>query len=209
MGIPFIAVEGAIGVGKTTLAQAISEHFQLPLLQEIVDENPFLDKFYENIEEWGFQLEMFFLCNRYKQLHDIKNQYISQEKSVVTDYHIYKNLIFAKRTLNEEEYAKYEKIYTILTENLPCPNIIIYLHARLETLLARIKKRGRDFENNISTLYLQQLVLDYEEAMKHFEKQHPEVTILRFNGDELDFVKNKQDLSCILEPLSKWYEKRS
>ena len=115
MSVPFITVEGPIGVGKTSLSKAVSESFEYHLLKEIVDENPFLGKFYENIDEWSFQTEMFFLCNRYKQLTDIKNHIIADQKPVVADYHIFKNLIFAKRTLKETEYKKYESIYNILT----------------------------------------------------------------------------------------------
>jgi deoxyguanosine kinase len=142
-GIPFITVEGPIGVGKTSLAKAISEKFQYALLKEIVDENPFLGKFYENIEEWSFQTEMFFLCNRYKQLVDINNHYLNKNKPVVADYHIFKNLIFAQRTLNQNEYQKYLKIYEILTGDMPKPNVIIYLNASLETLLDRIELREK------------------------------------------------------------------
>ncbi|MEH7419287.1 deoxynucleoside kinase [Neobacillus drentensis] len=203
MGVtPFITVEGPIGVGKTSLAKAISEQFNFALLKEIVDENPFLGKFYENIEEWSFQTEMFFLCNRYKQLGDINTHYLSQNKSVVADYHILKNLIFAERTLNNEEYQKYFKIYQILTEDMPKPNVIIYLNASLDTLLKRIKKRGREVEKNISPLYLEQLSIDYENTLASFEKDHPEIPVLRFSGDELDFVKSEQDLNYIFQKLS-------
>ncbi len=93
-GVPFITVEGPIGVGKTSLAKEISTHMQLHLLKEIVDENPFLGKFYEDIDEWSFQTEMFFLCNRYKQLEDINIKYLNQRKPVVADYHIFKKFNF-------------------------------------------------------------------------------------------------------------------
>ncbi|MGX6446416.1 deoxynucleoside kinase [Neobacillus sp. K501] len=199
---PFITVEGPIGVGKTSLAKAISNHFNFALLKEIVDENPFLGKFYENIEEWSFQTEMFFLCNRYKQLGDINTHYLSKNQSVVADYHIFKNLIFAQRTLSQDEYQKYYKIYQILTEDMPKPNVIIYLNASLDTLLKRIKIRGREVEKNISPLYLEQLSLDYEQAMTSFEHTHPDIPVLRFNGDELDFVKNEEDLTFIIEKLT-------
>ncbi|MBG9542680.1 deoxyguanosine kinase [Cytobacillus firmus] len=208
-GIPFITVEGPIGVGKTSLAKAISEKFQYALLKEIVDENPFLGKFYENIEEWSFQTEMFFLCNRYKQLVDINNHFLAQKKPVVADYHIFKNLIFAKRSLNQTEYQKYLKIYDILTGDMPKPNVIIYLNASLETLLDRIELRGREIEKNISPLYLEQLSLDYETAMNEFERQHPDIPVIRFNGDQLDFVKSEADLMHIFDTLSTSLKKRS
>lgn len=206
---PFITVEGPIGVGKTSLAKAISDQFNFALLKEIVDENPFLGKFYENIEEWSFQTEMFFLCNRYKQLGDINTHYLSKNQSVVADYHIFKNLIFAQRTLNTDEYQKYYKIYQILTEDMPKPNVIIYLNASLDTLLKRIKIRGREVEKNISPLYLEQLSIDYEAAITSFEKMHPEIPVLRFSGDELDFVKSEQDLNHIFEKLSLSLKKNS
>jgi deoxyguanosine kinase len=208
-GIPFITVEGPIGVGKTSLAKAISEHFQYALLKEIVDENPFLGKFYDNIEEWSFQTEMFFLCNRYKQLGDINEHYISKKQPVVADYHIFKNLIFAQRTLNQQEYNKYLSIYEILTQDMPTPNVIIYLHASLDTLLERIAMRGREIEKNISPLYLKQLSIDYDQAMERFESQYPGVPVLRFSGDKLDFVKNKQDMTVIMDKLTETISKRS
>ncbi|MGV2942493.1 deoxynucleoside kinase [Mesobacillus sp. LC4] len=208
-GTPFITVEGPIGIGKTSLARAISERFQFALLKEIVDENPFLGKFYDNIEEWSFQTEMFFLCNRYKQLGDINEHYLSKDKSVVADYHIMKNLIFAQRTLNEQEYKKYLDIYQILTKDMPKPNVIIYLNASLDTLMKRIKMRGREVEKNISPLYLEQLSLDYEQAMLQFEKDHPEIPVLRFSGDDLDFVKNEEDLQLIIDQLTASLRKRS
>lgn len=200
--VPFIAVEGPIGVGKTSLAKAISDYYQYNLLLEIVDENPFLERFYENLEEWSFQTEMFFLCNRYKQLGDIKEHSLSKNIPVVADYHIYKNLIFARRTVKGEDYKKYLDIYNILTADMPKPNIIIYLNASLETLITRINHRGRSQEKNISPEYLEQLSLDYEQAMLDLEKENPSIPILRLNGDELDFVNHKQDLEYIFQQLN-------
>ncbi|WP_410985687.1 deoxynucleoside kinase [Bacillus cereus] len=200
-GVPFITVEGPIGVGKTSLAKEISTHMQLHLLKEIVDENPFLGKFYENIEEWSFQTEMFFLCNRYKQLEDINIKYLNQRKPVVADYHIFKNLIFASRTLKDAQYDKYMQIYRILTQDMPVPNVIVYLTASLETLQKRIAMRGREFEKNMDPNYLLQLTKDYETAMDAFKKDHPDIPVLKFNGDNMDFVKNSDDLNIILSTL--------
>lgn len=188
-GVPFITVEGPIGVGKTSLAKEISTHMQLHLLKEIVDENPFLGKFYEDIDEWSFQTEMFFLCNRYKQLEDINIKYLNQRKPVVADYHIFKNVIFASRTLKDSQYDKYMQIYRILTQDMPVPNVIVYLTASLETLQRRIAMRGREFEINMDPNYLLQLTKDYETAMDAFKKDHPDIPVLKFNGDDMDFVK--------------------
>ncbi|MBD8071531.1 deoxynucleoside kinase [Bacillus sp. PS06] len=198
---PFITVEGPIGVGKTSLARAISEHFQYALLKEIVDENPFLGKFYQNIEEYSFQTEMFFLCNRYKQLEDINEKFLQKKLPVVADYHILKNLIFAERTLKPSQYQKYLQIYQILTADMPVPNIIIYLHASLDTLLQRIELRGREIEKSIDPGYLMQLSADYEIAMERFERDFPSIPVIRFNGDELDFVQNQNDLQMILSKI--------
>ncbi|WP_336766432.1 deoxynucleoside kinase [Bacillus cereus] len=208
-GVPFITVEGPIGVGKTSLAKEFSTHMQLHLLKEIVDENPFLGKFYEDIDEWSFQTEMFFLCNRYKQLEDINIKYLNQRKPVVADYHIFKNLIFASRTLKDAQYDKYMQIYRILTQDMPVPNVIVYLTASLETLQKRIAMRGREFEKNMDPNYLLQLTKDYETAMDAFKKDHPEIPVLKFNGDDMDFVKNPDDLNVILSALQNTLLKES
>lgn len=201
--VPFIAIEGPIGVGKTSLAKKIATHFNFELLNEIVEENPFLGKFYDNIEEWSFQTEMFFLCNRYKQLEDIDQLYLQKGQAVVSDYHIFKNMIFAKRTLKDDKYEKYEQIYRILTEDMPKPNMIIYLHASLDTLLKRIAKRGREIEKNIQPNYLSQLSEDYGEFIKRFEQEEPEVPVIHIDGDHYDFVEKQEDLELIFQKISK------
>ncbi|SNZ02171.1 deoxyguanosine kinase [Terribacillus aidingensis] len=200
--LPFIAVEGPIGVGKTSLAKRISDHFHYELLKEIVEENPFLGKFYEDIDEWSFQLEMFFLTNRYKQLNDIRRDYLSQQKPVVADYHIAKNMIFAQRTLAAAEYEKYSKIFSILTEDVALPNMVIYLDASLETLLKRIEMRARAAEQHIQPDYLEQLTADYRNFMDQFEEENPHIPVLRLSGDKLDFVQNEQDWQYICEEIS-------
>ncbi|MCK8489202.1 deoxynucleoside kinase [Paenibacillus sp. MBLB2552] len=198
---PFIAVEGAIGAGKTTLATMLAERFDYPLLKEIVDENPFLDKFYQNIEEWAFQLEMFFLCNRYKQLEDTVQNYVSQGLPVVSDYHIYKNWIFAQRTLHGDKREKYRQIYHLLTDDLPKPNVIVYIHTELATLLKRIEKRGRSFEQDIDPGYLERLIEDYEMAITQLRTQEPDTVIITIDGNELDFVEHPEHFEQIVAKI--------
>lgn len=209
MSVPFIAVEGPIGVGKTSLSNRIAEHFGYDLLKEIVDENPFLNKFYEDIDEWSFQTEMFFLCNRYKQLKDIKKNSINAKKEVVADYHVFKNLIFAQRTLQPSEYKKYEQIYEILIEDMVTPNIVIYLDATVDTLMKRIAMRGREFEHMIKRDYMEQLVADYHVFIDCFEQENPQIPVLRINGDAYDFVNNEYDLQKILQQVEELLSKRS
>lgn len=201
MNSVFITVEGPIGIGKTSLSQAISQHFHLELLQEIVYENPFLGKFYENIAEWSFQTEMFFLCNRYKQLQDITDLYLANGRSVVSDYNIFKNTIFAKRTLSEQNLPKYLQIYDILTHDQPQASLVIYLKASLSTVMSRIAMRGRDIERNMDPRYMERLIADYDEFMKQFQLRHPEVPVLTFDCDNLDYVHRAEDLAYVLHKI--------
>jgi deoxyguanosine kinase len=198
---PFIAVEGPIGAGKTTLATMLAEEFQLPIIKEIVEENPFLDKFYRNMDDWSFQLEMFFLCNRYKQLEDTVMQYIDKGKPVISDYHIYKNLIFSERTLKGTKREKYREIYHVLTDDLPKPDVIVYIRADLDTLLRRIEKRGRSFEDAMDTAYLQQLIEDYDEAMASLAVSEPSTVIITIDGNKVDFVENKEQYAAIVSQV--------
>lgn len=198
---PFIAVEGPIGAGKTTLAMMLAEELKLPVIKEIVEENPFLDKFYQNMDDWSFQLEMFFLCNRYKQLEDTVNEYIDKGKPVISDYHIYKNLIFGERTLKGTKRDKYREIYHVLTDDLPKPDIILYIRADLDRLLTRIAKRGRPFEEEIAPAYLQQLIEDYDAAMASLAVSEPSTVIVTIDGNQVDFVENKEDFAAIAAHL--------
>jgi len=197
----FITVEGPIGIGKTSLARAIHARYGHHLLQEIVEENPFLGRFYDNIEEWSFQTEMFFLCNRYKQLTDITNLYLKQDLSVVSDYNIFKNTIFAHRTLQMGELDKYLKIYDIMTSDMPKATLIIHLSASVETIMGRIAKRGREIENKMDPNYIRALRDDYEMFLARFRHQNPDVPILQLDGDKLDFVNRPQDLQYIFDQI--------
>ncbi|WP_078576802.1 deoxynucleoside kinase [Salipaludibacillus agaradhaerens] len=198
---PFIAIEGPIGVGKTSLATKLADHYNYYILKEIVDENPFLSKFYEDIEEWSFQTEMFFLCNRFKQLEDTYERFLAKGHPVISDYHIFKNHLFAKQTLKSHHFDKYDRIYNILTDDLPKPNIIIYLNASLSTLMDRIKRRGREMEQSMEPDYLQQLSADYKQFMKEHSRVYPDIPIISINGDSMDFVERPDDFLRILDQV--------
>ncbi|GIN11815.1 deoxyguanosine kinase [Shouchella clausii] len=199
MTTPFICVEGVIGVGKTTLAKAIATHYGRECLLEIVEENPFLEKFYDNMEEWSFQTEMFFLCNRVKQLEDICP--VLNHKPVVSDYHICKNLIFARQTLPAFKWRQYKRIFQILNEPLPKPTVVIYLKAGLSTLTNRITKRGRPFEKEMDPNYLRKLSDDYEATMAELAKEE-NTTVLTIDTDDLDFVANPKDLDFVFAKIN-------
>lgn len=209
MFVPFIAVEGPIGVGKTTLTTAIAKDLSYQQLLEISGENPFLDRFYKDKEKWSFQTEMFFLCNRYEQLKQINNEYISSNVPVVADYHVFKNLLFAQRTLTETDFEKYEAIYHILTQDLPMPNIIISLSATLPILQQRIDKRGRSYESDMDSEYLLQLLADYRSYLPEFEIANPKIPVIHIDGDQLDFVRNEEDLETILKKVRAVVQKKT
>ncbi|MET3938324.1 deoxyguanosine kinase [Paenibacillus sp. PvP094] len=201
---PFIAVEGAIGAGKTTLATMLSKELNLPLVKEIVEENPFLASFYQNIDEWSFQLEMFFLCNRFKQLEDTGLHYIEQNTPVISDYHIYKNMIFAERTLKGTKRDKYRQIYHLLTDDLPKPNLVLYIEAELDTLMYRINKRGRSFEQDMDPAYMEQLIADYKTGMAYLGESTNPPTIIKVNAEQLDFVEHPEDFRQIVNQVKEY-----
>lgn len=190
----YIAIEGPIGVGKSSLTTLLSKHLGVPAMYEIVEENPFLSDFYADIEKWSFQTEMFFLCHRYKELSEL-----SKDKAVVSDYHILKNKVFAKNTLNHNEYDKFIRIYDILTEDIREPDVTIFLTADLDTLKKRIAKRARDFEQIIEDDYLIKLTDDYKNV---YESMKDSDTTLLIDTTHLDFVNNPQDFEQILQRIT-------
>lgn len=192
MNKPFIAIEGPIGVGKSSLAHRLRKTFGFYEEKEIVDENPFLSDFYDDIEKWSFQTEMFFLCNRYKQIRDIE----SLNQGIVSDYHIHKNKIFAKNTLDAKEFDKFSRIFDILTEDIEMPNTIIFLDADLNVLKSRIAQRNRSFESHIEDDYLLTLKKDY---LAYYESlKNDGANVIRIDTSQQDFVKNDYDYQNIL-----------
>lgn len=197
----FIAVEGPIGIGKTTISTALADSFNSHLLKEIVEENPFLEKFYNDPEYFSLMTETFFLLNRYKQLERVEG-ILSDNKMVVSDYHIFKNLLFARRNLNEKDFSKYEVLFHTLMEGLPKPDIVIYSNASLETIMSRIKKRGRIIEKGIDPEYIQQLSEDYRSSFENVQSFLPRTGILEIDGDTVDFVTNPEKIDELISELN-------
>lgn len=194
----FIAIEGPIGVGKSSLTHQLCQTYNFYESKEIVDENPFLSDLYEDISKWGFQTEMFFLCNRYKQLQDLAHI----EQGIISDYHIHKNKIFARQTLTTAEFNKFNRIYDILTEDLMMPDTIIFLDADLEVLKSRIQKRNRSFEHHIEDSYLLDLKAAYQDFYEALKAEG--ANVIQINTSDLDFVGKSEDYDYILkliEPL--------
>lgn len=201
----FISVEGTIGVGKTTLATILNNHFEAAHLREIVEENPFLTKFYEDKNEYAMQTEAFFLFNRIKQLEDVYRDKLSKGINVVSDYHIVKNLIFAGLTLSKEQFYKYKQIYNIFANDLPQPDIIVYLHSDTDTLMERIAMRDRSFERQMDRNYIENLNKEYKYYFNPLSIKHnfvgKEPFIIEIDNSNMDFLKNPQDRDYIIQKV--------
>jgi len=194
----YIAIEGNIGAGKTSLATQMATDFNAKLVLERFKENPFLPKFYKEPDRFAFPLEMSFLADRYQQLLDDLTQYDLFKENVIGDYDGYKSLIFAKITLQEEEYTLYKKLFHLMHKELPSPDKYVYLYQNTERLLQNIKNRGRDFEQEIEASYLQKINEGYMEFIRN---QHSD-TIKIIDISEMDFVNNRADYIQILKEIT-------
>ncbi len=199
-GLNFLAIEGNIGAGKTTLARKIAEEFNAKLVLERFADNPFLPKFYEDQGRYAFPLEMSFLADRYQQFTDDTSQFDLFKTFMVSDYDIYKSLIFAQITLQKEEFALYRKVFNFMYQEVKKPKIYVYLYQNTDRLLQNIKKRGRDYEQNIAPEYLEKINRGYFD----FIKSYPEQNNLVIDVSDLDFVKNNEDYEFILDEIQKF-----
>jgi deoxyadenosine/deoxycytidine kinase len=191
-----IAIEGPIGVGKSSLAKLLAQKFGARLVQEEVGNNPFLERFYENRRKYAFQTQLFFLLSRYRQQREIAQGNLF-EKGMVTDYVLAKDKIFAFLNLEDDEIALYETIYKLLVPTVPRPDLVIYLQARPEVLLSRVRKRGVEYERNISLDYLRTLSDAYNEYFFHYD----ETPLLVVNTSEIDFVESPRDLEHLIREV--------
>jgi 2-amino-4-hydroxy-6-hydroxymethyldihydropteridine diphosphokinase len=193
----YIAIEGNIGAGKTSLSKLMSDEFNAKIVLERFADNPFLPKFYEDKERFAFPLEMSFLADRYQQLSDDLAQLDLFKNFVVSDYYIFKSLIFAQITLQKEEYLLYRKMFDLMYKEITKPDLYVYLYQNTTRLLENIKKRGRDYEQNIEASYLQKI----HDGYKSFIRTQQNLNTLVIDVSELDFVNNPDDYTNIINQI--------
>lgn len=186
----YVAVEGPIGVGKSTLVTRLRERLNARLVMEVVEENPFLPLFYQDPERYAFQTQIFFLMSRFRQQQELLQADLFAP-GILADYHLLKDRIFAQLTLKDDELALYERIYTSLETHIPEPDVIVYLHARLDVLLQRIARRDRPFERNIDPDYLVRLGRAYQHYFAHRRGGPP---VLHLDTSEIDYVAHDEPI---------------
>jgi deoxyguanosine kinase len=201
MNYHFIAIEGNIGAGKTTLAHLLSKHLNARLVLEEFADNPFLPKFYENPQQYAFPLELFFMAERYKQLKELIHTKDLFQSVTVSDYLFTKCLLFAKVNLSDEEFRLYHKLYDIIRPQLIEPDILIYLHVPVHKLQQNIRKRNRAYEQNIPDDYLFRI----QDTYTHYIRQHNMKTIF-VDASNADFLRNDKHLKVVIDALDKEYE---
>lgn len=192
----YIVVEGPIGVGKSSLTNIVAERFQARRVMEVVEENPFLASFYGDRAKYAFQTQMFFLLSRFKQQQELFQQDLFSAVTV-SDYLFAKDRIFANLTLQADELALYERVFEALQPRVTKPDLVIYLQARMDVLLARIKKRGREFERKFDPDYLDGLCKAYNDFFFHYS----DTPLLVVNTSDIDFVNNPADLEDLLSVI--------
>jgi len=193
----YIAIEGNIGAGKTSLVTQLAQDFNAKLILERFKDNPFLPKFYKNPKRYAFPLEMSFLADRYQQLIDDITQFDLFKDCIIADYDAHKSMIFANVTLQDEEFNLYKKLFQLMHKELPKPDVYVYLYQNTERLLENIKKRGRTYEQKIEAEYLQKI----NEGYLEFIKSQPQDNVRMIDISDRDFIKNRKDYLFILAKI--------
>ncbi len=193
----YIAIEGNIGAGKTTLSKMIGEDFNSRLVLERFADNPFLPKFYKNKDRYAFPLEMSFLADRYQQLSDGLAQYDLFKNLIVSDYYIFKSLIFSQITLQKDEYNLYRRVFDVMYKEITKPDLYIYLYQNTDRLIENIKKRGRSYETDIKPDYLDKIHNGYY----NFIKSQQNLNTLIIDVSEMDFVKDINDYNSVINMI--------
>jgi len=199
----FIAIEGNIGAGKTSLSSRIAEDFNAKLILEEFEDNAFLPKFYKEPDKYAFPLEMTFLASRYQQLKDKLGQQDLFKDFTISDYFIVKSLIFAKKTLPSDEYNLYTRFFNIIFTQIPKPDLLVYLYLETPNLQANIHKRGRPYEMSIENEYLDKIQEGYFE---YFKQQPKNQRVLIIDTNHIDFVNNDNDYQKIISIINQNYE---
>lgn len=200
-GIGYISIEGNIGAGKTSLARMLAESAQASLFLEEVDSNPFIERYYGDMQGYAFQTQIFFLLNRYRQQIDIAQQDLFMDL-LVADYLFAKDTIYAHAVLGDDELVLYNRLHSLLQGKIIRPDLVIYLQASPAVLLERIRKRGRSYERIISDEYLYSL----NEAFNHFFFHYDESPLLIVNTDRLDFIEKREHLEDLLIRITERFE---
>jgi deoxyguanosine kinase len=195
----YLAIEGVIGVGKTTLARLLQPVFQSALVLEVFEENPFLSDFYSDRQRYAFQTQIFFLLSRYYQQRRSVPEILRQGESLITDYTFAKDALFARINLTGDELEMYYRVHDALAEKIPLPNLIIYLRADLEVLMQRIASRDRPYERNMETGYIKELCDAYDAFFLDNQARNigESVTVLTLDTNELDYIRRPEDLKLV------------
>lgn len=197
----YIAIEGNIGSGKTTLAKMLSAEFNTKLILEQFEDNSFLPKFYKDPDKYAFPLELSFLAERFQQL---RTQLVQKElftNGIVADYFISKSLIFARKTLQDDLFGLYAHLFEIIGDTLPKPDLLIYLYLNISRLKENIKHRGREYEQDIDPRYLEKIQEGYFEYFRHQDNMR----VLIVDTNNLDFVQNRQDYETLKKIIFREY----
>ena len=196
-----IAIAGNIGAGKTTLTKLLAKHYKFKKQLEDVVKNPYLDDFYNQMERWSFNLQIYFLNSRFRQVKEIheKNKNVIQDRTIYEDANIFAPNLHAMGLMTNRDFENYRSLFDLMEENVAAPNLLIYLRSSIPNLVSQIHKRGREYENSISIEYLSRLNERYE-AWIHNYKKGP---LLIIDIDDLDFVENKEDLKEIISLIDK------
>ena len=197
-----MTIEGTIGAGKTSLATMIAQEYNAKLILEGFADNPFLPKFYDDADKYAFPLELSFLAERYQQLTEQLSKQDLFKNFTISDYFINKSLIFAQKTLQDDVFGLYAKLFHIINSSIPKPDLLVYLYVSVERLQENIKNRGRDYEQNIEDDYLDKIQTGYFD----FIKQHQEMRILVLDTNDIDFVKNPEDYQKIIKIIDRDYD---
>ena len=187
----YIIIEGAIGVGKTTLARMLRDHFETDLLLEVFEENPFLSKFYTSRAQYAFQTQMFFLLSRYRQQQRVPR--MLDKGTIISDYMFAKDRLFAQLNLDGDEWEVYQQLHDVLAEQIPEPTLIVYLQADTDILMGRIAQRDRPYERNMERSYIDSL----RQAYDHFFASDHAISVLPIDTNRLNFVTRPDDFNAI------------